>query len=134
MKTASNLNIENLDRLIKDLSEEEELGFYMGSYITISPPPFIPLPKNYCGTACCIAGFIAIKYLGRSPIEPEYGEYLTSVSEDAAKWLGLSDYDAMELFYASNTKMELSCIDRSEAVRTLVKLKETGKVMWSDSL
>ena len=89
-------------------------GFNMGEF------------RHECGTPSCIAGWAcALKKRDKTGMK----EIDIDVFSQAKKYLGLSAYEADELFIPSSGYWSL--ITPSQAAATLRNLAETGEVVWN---
>lgn len=74
---------------------------------------------------CCIAGH------AMELIEPEVVPITLSHESDiAAKWLGLSEQEAYDLFLIAGMDVLLGTVTRRHAIAVLRYLAETGKIYW----
>lgn len=131
------MDIENLDKLIRAVTDEvPSVGFNMSYYLVRSS-------ANPCGTVACLAGHCYIlKHTEQTPVELADGVALEEVSnfdvlDEAADWLGITQWQASELFFAQQMVYErhvpMEGITRESALRTLLHLKETGEIKWFKS-
>jgi hypothetical protein len=80
--------------------------------------------KNWCGTACCIAGWTNI-LIGDNGNSPKDVHELFS----AERKLGLSRDQALALFSPA-LNIPYSKVTPQQAAEVLVRLADTGKVDW----
>lgn len=98
------INFDLLDRVLEWIEFEQEEGvtdLFWDQNVWITSEA-----ENSCGTACCVAGYIALssgEYISRNLdlVYPAHGPAV-SISEFAKKKLGLTDFKAELLFNAGN--------------------------------
>ena len=109
----------------------DDIGFtmceFIDSYADQDAGPIDWAGQN-CGTACCIAGAVAI-------FNPEVFSDAEPVGiEDVSKALGLNDSEELALFYCKDSEkrrgFSLSTVTPQEAAKTLRRFLETGKIVW----
>jgi len=108
------LNKENIGRLINRLEATPDVNFDMGEWTA----------EAACGTVACIAGHAALMRLadeqepGLKVIQAHIykGDYhVSSVSSYAAEWMGLAQHVASELF----VPISVYAIKKAEAITML---------------
>lgn len=141
-----NVTKTNLDVLIAHLEEVvaagdkgwldpttgQRAGFFMGSWVCTLPP------EHECGTAACMAGHAALL---ADPVRfwhfvahQREKQLLRDVATIAQRWLGISGDEAYGLFHASDENGAVYHFERvtaAEAVETLRRFRDTGRVDWS---
>lgn len=115
------------------------IGFNM-AYFAETPTAKYPDHIDGCGTICCIAGHaFALKHPRMSARKIRNIE--ADIHGEAQVWLGLNHNQTSELFYhvpedpgpSWDFETRRSSITPQEAVRTLRRLAETGRVDWSEA-
>jgi hypothetical protein len=144
-----NLTTTNLDVLIAHLEAVPNVGetgwvdpvtgnrawFYMGAWCGAN---------GECGTAACLAGHAAlladpVRFWAGSPLfEGERAwPFESMIPLIAAKWLGLEKNIADQLFHAFDDNGSVAYMERitaAEAIETLHRLRNTGRVDWSHAV
>jgi hypothetical protein len=82
--------------------------------------------KNWCGTACCIAGWI--NFLITDDENARKGEHDLISAE---RKLGLTRNEALELFSPALT-IPYSEVTPQQAAEVLLRLADTGSVDWKE--
>lgn len=128
------MNVEHINQ-VADAIEQHTipwLGFNMSSY---KANKYADRSNHDCGTTACIAGWANAIRLGLTENTPD--EYGWCRHTGAALWLGLSENQADDLFYARNHPdywengyAAWDTISADQAVRTLRHLAKTGEVDW----
>jgi len=124
------VNKQNIDILI-DILKDEEVFFDMADYQIYTSPSSCGTAS--CGTASCLCGHINYILNGGKMEPQDWGRHST-----ANKFLGISDSEGRLLFLPEEKVMpdiyggDLS-LQRKLAINTLLHLKETGEVNWSDA-
>jgi hypothetical protein len=128
------MNIEKLTTVYNWLAagapeaEADGLRFNMRQFIDGDIASQMKDPENWCGTSCCIAGFVAVKELpGQS-----HSEIMIRAETVAEKALGLNPDQAHDLFYAWPRPdwLAFEDITPSQAAGVVKTLIETGRVRW----
>jgi len=141
-----NVTKTNLDVLIAHLEEVvaagdkgwldpvtgQRAGFFMGSWMCRLAP------EHECGTAACMAGHCALL---ADPVRfwhfaahDQNKSLLRDVPVIAARWLGIDGTVAYHLFHGRDERGSVFHFERitaSEAVETLRRFRDTGRVDWS---
>jgi len=134
------MNVAHIDMVIASIKGEIErsnaLGFNMATFVTDrvnSRPDLSDHSQRDCGTVACIAGHAAFlsnkKRTVRSLLREHY-KYL-GIKEIVRRWLGLSQDDAVALFYVEEARITLYKIIVKQVIQVLEHLKATGKVDWT---
>jgi hypothetical protein len=127
----------NVDALIRVLRDEhlsvggEVVGFNMGTFVgrTSSHPSLSDHYGFNCRTVACIAGhayLMATKATTTSAINASSEEIETV----AAEFLGLDADQAALLFFDLPDHLTLSDVTVAQAIATLERLRDTGKITW----
>jgi hypothetical protein len=108
------------------LTKDHGIGFNM-AYFFESSGHLEDHTHQECGTTACIAGWASL--ISEKEVAARDDP---DVMEDVAmEYLGLSNMQAVDLFYARCVRKPMADITQAEAVRVLRHLAETGKVDWS---
>lgn len=95
--------------------------------------------ENWCGTACCIAGYVYQQEVAFNPVKHSPNYYWGEVAETAQKSLNLDPDVANRLFYLENRKgysytgrwEDVTPQQAAEAVRNVI---EFGEPLWETIL
>lgn len=120
MSKALTPNIPLLRKMVEWVEEQDRLEenreWYQSEWI-VTPSEYPELydeAENWCGTACCVAGKVALMdgwkaadfYSGSATTVTKDGEY-REVREVAAELLGIPDYGGHPLFDGNNTATDI---------------------------
>jgi len=141
-----NLTTTNLDMLIAHLEAVPNVGepgwldpvtgkrvwFYMAAWCS---------DNGECGTVACLAGHAAlladpVRFWSGPTLENAW-PFDSMVPYVAAKWLGLKKHIADQLFHAFDWSGAVAYMERitvAEAIETLRRLRNTGRVDWSHAI
>lgn len=140
------LNIKNLNRLINHLKAlKNNKNFNMSQWVRFddfenqSDIDWYDEPaeklvarmqeKGDCGTTACLAGHaVILKSAAEGDYSGKYGKY--EAKEQARSWLGLTAKQADLLFEPRTESDYLISFSREQAIETLERLRNTGKVYW----
>lgn len=136
------LNVERIRQLTDHIEKLNEERFDMTNYLVpvedrgeaqcltdvrLKLKPRIK--EGFCGTAGCIAGHAIMLFCDKEEVNNVLDQPLVyDPTQIAGDLLGLSPDDAWSLFMADG--MDLERITRSEAVKVLKTLAQTGKIEW----
>ena len=112
-------NIPLLRKMVEWVEEQAQLTenreWYQADWI-VAPSEYLGLAdeaENWCGTACCVAGKVALMdgwkpafFSGLATTVTKDGEY-REVKEVAAELLGIPDYGVHPLFDGNNTAADI---------------------------
>lgn len=124
------MNVENIQKIINVLRQEENF-FSMSQFGRIDDNIKDEVRQGtICDTASCICGWA--NHIINDGKALTYHQF--SNTDAAIEWLGINYITGDELFYGYMEEMgesDINAITRQEAIITLEKLIETGKVDWS---
>ena len=127
------MNTEKINRLIVALKESEFLdSIEYNSQELTSDLRVFNMNHYYheCGTPSCIAGWAA--HLANPNFEYHWRK-LTELKDAAAAYIGIENLsDICELF--TPDCVDLYEVTPEEAIKTLEKLRDTGRVNWSHAM
>lgn len=145
-------NLKNIDKLITAIKDGEvgkDKPFKFGMANWIVPRKVTNkgardddyIPTEWCNTACCIGGAAwALMHPKRSPkalyqsfhgegrYERSWGD--ESPTEAIADWLGISTYEAQDLFGGRYANVGLAKITKRQGIKVLKNLRNVGEVDW----
>ena len=118
----------NRDHILEIADDIEANGtnrprFDMGTFFEAIPFAWKG-KKDWCNTSGCIAGYVCTLKL------PDF-HMMGDHECDAARWLGLSEREATDLFYAHWAEIPIDEVTAEMAVVCLRNFAETGKVDWA---
>lgn len=135
------MNIDNINKAIKVMKRIERSGkildmieWYDDDLPLNKDPKYIKeiTEDNYCGTAACFFGWLAIsqegKEMGLDPVEDGYASQL-SKSLDISKNLA-ANLIGESSFYDKNS---LSDVEISDVISRLEEIRDTGKVVVTNT-
>lgn len=128
-------NVGNISLVIQAIRGEHEeaaqreIGFNMGSYVTEVNLDLMDQSHRGCDTIACIAGH-AYLLATSNKAEVAMMEDPDEIEAVAAGFIGLSEDEAAHLFYDLPAGHELKDITAAQAIDTLSRLAETGKIEW----
>lgn len=97
-------NIEKAIAIMKEVRDRKDLRFDITSVIEIPRPLHDVTEKEYCGTIVCMAGALCIMPGGvRGHLKLHNRMNPGKVLEEAAKWLGISQYG-----YAADDEIDIT--------------------------
>ena len=125
------MNIDNINKTIQRIKDDQSVSFYMGDYILNDAV----IQGNHCGTACCLAGYATLAEFGTEaniPLNGRHydGEGYVDHFEHAKAYFGIDENTADALFiphigHINNTNKE-------DAIKVLEALRDTGEVIWNE--
>lgn len=110
------MNKENINWLITVLEDPDQL-----EDVDFDMNVFINHHDGSCNTSACIAGYIAI-------LSNNENLFYNA----CADWLGVTHEEGIQLFIP--LEYSLSRLTRKDAIQTLTKLMNTGRVDWSHAI
>lgn len=119
------MNIDNINKTIALIEENNEIQFNMFQYVEV----------NTCGTAACLAGFANIAQYGDEKSIPASGQrwdgsFWTDHFAIARDWLELTEDEADQLFIPNETALRVT--DRDIGLKVLKTFRDTGEVIWDE--
>jgi len=123
------MNIENIKLLIDTLQNdrlivESDVGFNMQYYHARSTSHTDDKTGHDCGTVACIAGHASLIASGGTSHAPSHARHFLGLTHEQANSLFIPDFtDGLRVRWVS--------ITLEQALLTLAKLRDTGKVDWS---
>ncbi len=130
-----NMNIQRLTALAEWLEAgAPERRFNMNKLLDTDTAPD---PSNWCGTTCCIAGYVYTKWVEPIPGDQESLGH-TILEDAAAEALGLQYLVAEELFYfttnATGPKFPWEDVTPQQAAQAVRNVIAYGEPRWKDIL
>ncbi|PZR92294.1 MAG: hypothetical protein DI537_14000 [Stutzerimonas stutzeri] len=127
-------NVERLIRVLRDdhlAVDGEAIGFNMGTFVghTSSHASLEDRFGFNCRTVACIAGHCYLMATSAS-ISEAINADSDEIETVAADFLGIDTEQANLLFFDLPEHMSLEDVTPLQAIATLERLKETGKVIW----
>jgi hypothetical protein len=95
-------------------------------------------PQNWCGTSCCIGGYVLSKYVYDNPID--YFESVDSDEVQAGNALGLTQEQWRALFFIYDMKTSIAYraswkdVTPAQAAKAVRNLIATGDTNWPEIL